>query len=156
VVFLSGPILRAAFAYKGMKVEDRAALLGVSARHLSRIQGDAGGFEVDDDLLADLAEQTGAPSWFLRHGFTVAPQPEEPTLAERVEALENKLDALLRERSKTTPADALGKDLVALYEEQDVKDVERESPVPPDPQADPTPEPAGARRGRRTRAGERV
>jgi transcriptional regulator with XRE-family HTH domain len=82
---------------------ERAAALGVSERHVTRIE--AGEVAVNTDRLVAIAQATDVPLAFLTDGFT----PEDPTVPERVEALEHQYATLRAEiaEARTTVAEAL-------------------------------------------------
>jgi hypothetical protein len=80
--------LRAAFAYRGLKKPERAAAIGCSMRQVTRYE--SAEYAVPADRWQAVAEATAVPLWFFEAGFAAQPQPEEPTLAERVEALANR------------------------------------------------------------------
>jgi transcriptional regulator with XRE-family HTH domain len=110
--------LRAAFAYGGLDKDDRAEVLGVSPRTVTRYQ--TIGVALSPSQRERVIEATGVPAWFLDSGFEAPPEPEEPTVRERVEALEAKIDGFLRavrearDRSETA---RVGDDLIAIADE---------------------------------------
>lgn len=85
-------LLRAAFAYKGLTKEERANVLGVGQRHVSRYE--KGETPLRPEVLEKAQEATGVPAWFFELGFTVTPEPEAPSVAERVEAIEYKVASI--------------------------------------------------------------
>lgn len=85
-------LLRAAFAYADLSRPGRAKALGVGPRHVTRYE--SGETPVPMERWEGVIEATGVPAWFFDTGFEVPPEPVEPTVAERVEALEGKLDTL--------------------------------------------------------------
>lgn len=91
--------LRAAFAFARLSKQRRADALGVGVRHVSRYE--SGETPVPSERLEAVVDATSVPRWFLEHGFTAQPQPEEPTVTERLEALERKVETLVRRESAT-------------------------------------------------------
>lgn len=84
--------VRAAQAWADLTDDQLAAAIGVSKRTLSRLKT---GAEVSLERQHAIAEATGVPTWFMDSGFEGAVAPDEPALAERVEALEAKLQTAL-------------------------------------------------------------
>lgn len=111
--------LRAAFAYAGLTKAQRAELLGVAPRTVTRVE--SGQSEVPAGAWPRVIEATGVPSWFASPGF----EQDAPSVVERVEALEHRhstvVDALssvgrleeelrlLAARVATVEAEALGR-----------------------------------------------
>lgn len=95
--------IRAAFGYADLNRPQIGARLGVSVETVSRLLAGSSTPKVDTDLLARIAEICDVPLSFLQEGFD-APAAE-PTMAERVEALERKIDAVLRLLAATQPGD---------------------------------------------------
>jgi transcriptional regulator with XRE-family HTH domain len=78
-----GARLRAAFAYADMDKAQRAEVLGVSPRHVTRIE--SGEVAVDRDKLPAVAAATGVPESFFTEGW-----PDEgPSTSERLERVEH-------------------------------------------------------------------
>lgn len=86
--------LRAAFAYARLSKKARAAALGVGERHVHRIE--SAEVELDPRRLPGVIEATGVPAWFFETGFSTPPETEEPSVAEKVEALEEQMRTVLR------------------------------------------------------------
>lgn len=84
--------VRAAQAWADLSDDQLAAALGVSKRTLSRLKT---GAEVSLERRLAIAEATGVPAWFMASGFEDATAPGDPDLAERVEAIEAKLQTAL-------------------------------------------------------------
>jgi transcriptional regulator with XRE-family HTH domain len=80
--------LRAAFAYANMSKADRAAVLQVSARTVTRIE--SGEVQVAGDKLADVAKATGVPMAFFEDGWPNG----TPLPVERVDKVEFELETL--------------------------------------------------------------
>ena len=89
--------LRAAFAYAGKTKAERARILGVALRTVSRWE--SAETKIPSEAWPLVADATGVPAWFIESGFAIPPQPEEPTLAERVDALEMQISALVKQRA---------------------------------------------------------
>lgn len=84
--------VRAAQAWAGITDEEFAERLGVARRTIGRLK--SGAAPVDLERRGRIAEACGVPQWFMATGFAAAPEPEDPTLAERVEALEGRLGTI--------------------------------------------------------------
>lgn len=84
--------VRAAQGWADLTDDQLAAKLGVSKRTLSRFKA---GAEVSYERRTAIAEATGVPAWFMESGFENAAAPDDPVLAERVEALEARVQAAL-------------------------------------------------------------
>lgn len=86
--------LRAARGYSGLDQRALAAKLGISLTTLSRMENAK--TRVPDEDAYRYVEACGVPRWFIEHGFSAPAVPEEPTLAERIEALEGQVATLTR------------------------------------------------------------
>lgn len=94
--------IRAAIAYSDRDQKDLAEQLGISVTTLSRYEN--GKSPVDDKAAVRILTACGVPEWFLEHGFQDAPEPEAPSVAERVEAIGHQLESLrgdLERRAET-------------------------------------------------------
>jgi len=87
--------VRAALAYKGITDAAACKALGVEKRQIGRYKS-AKETDLPAHLIPKLIEATGVPSWFFDTGFNARPEGVEPELAERVEALEHRLEAFER------------------------------------------------------------
>lgn len=84
--------LRAALAFAGLNKTKRAELLGVSSRQVTRME--SGEAEVPAEAWDAISNATHVPAWFFKTGWDVPPEPEAPSVAERVEALTEETAAL--------------------------------------------------------------
>lgn len=86
-----------ALAYAGIEVKSSGERVGISAATMARIVSrSAPRGAKNEDELETIANATGVPLDFLLNGFTAS----EPALPERVEALERKVESLLRQRAE--------------------------------------------------------
>ncbi len=95
---------RAAWAYSGLDQDELAERAGIKpatlANYLLSTRGGPG-----LEQLLKIAEATGVPDAFMRHGFAAIKDLDEPSLEERVEALERQLQALTRRAAAAAPPD---------------------------------------------------
>lgn len=96
--------VRAAFAFADLSKTERAQVLGVSPRTVTRYEN--GQSDIDPRLLSAISEATGVPEAFFAYGWS----QEDPTAVERVEALEHQLAAIRQsiEASRAEAAEAFG------------------------------------------------
>lgn len=94
--------LRAARVYLGKKHEDVRKETGISETTISRIENAKTAPDARQvETLINAYE--GVPLWFFEHGFEAQPVPEEPTLVERVEALEGQMATLVKRLGSDGP-----------------------------------------------------
>lgn len=90
-----GARYRAAWAYRSdLGQGDIADLLRTSKRTVSRIF--AGETDPGEEGRRITMRETGVPSWFFQHGWDPPSTSPDPELAERVDALEGKVETMLR------------------------------------------------------------
>lgn len=82
---------RAAQAYAGLSLNDAAELVGLSGRQWSRYLKEAAGPALTEKV-ADEYAKFGVPRWFVTGGWDS--EERDPSLAERVEALDNRYRSL--------------------------------------------------------------
>lgn len=82
---------RAAQAYAGLKLDDAAELVGLSGRQWSRYLKEAAGPGLTEKVATEYAK-LGVPRWFVTGGWDS--EERDPSLAERVEALDNRYRSL--------------------------------------------------------------
>lgn len=84
--------MRAARGFSDLSQPALAAELGVSVTTLSRMEN--GKTPIDLSTAYAIADLCKVPRWFMDLGFEGSALTEDPTLAERVEALENRMDSI--------------------------------------------------------------
>jgi len=95
----------AALAYAGIDIKDSQSQVGISAATMARIVSRTSPRGAKNEMeLALVADACDVPMSFLLEGF----QPEDPTVAERVEALERKVDLLLKRLGADDPPEMPG------------------------------------------------
>lgn len=85
---------RACRAYAGIKEHDLAEATGIQPERLRRILRATHPSRATVDELLVIADACDVPRAFVEHGFGALPT-DEPNLAERVQALEAKVDTVL-------------------------------------------------------------
>lgn len=83
--------IRAAAAYADMSKQDAGQLMGVSARQFTRYEAGLWKTPPSTEQLDALADGCKVPRMFIHGGWSGI--EDQPTLAERVEALEHRLEA---------------------------------------------------------------
>jgi transcriptional regulator with XRE-family HTH domain len=93
-----GPRIRAARCFAGLSQTELAQRVGREKQWVVRRERDAPRPEdpvVEDRDLILVAEATKVPIEFLRQGWPTV-QPDQPSIEERMEALESRVEAVLR------------------------------------------------------------
>lgn len=100
---------RVARAFAGVGQVEAGEWIGLSKRQWSRYEAGDWKDSPSSDILERVAQRSGVPVWFMRGGWDA--DDRDPSLSERVEAVEHRIDtvAAIRER-----LDALDREVTAL------------------------------------------
>lgn len=99
-----GARIRAARCFAGLSQPALAKKLGREVQWIKRREKDTPGLTMDRDLVL-IADATKVPIEFLRQGWGIV-QPDQPSIEERMEALENRVHAVLQLATTRTAAGA--------------------------------------------------